>query len=413
MQTHLDTPTFKQLTQYPGLLAAVFGRTLSALALQTLSVAIGWQMYDLTHSAAALGFVGLAMFFPMLILVLPAGHVSDRFNRKYIVVICLFIEAICAFILAWESLHNSISPSLIYTMLVIFGCTHCFEMPCQKTFIVNIVPPHAFPQATAFSASFFQTACILGPAVGGILYGLGADLTYTACAVSLILAAIVTFTIQFRPTQKTPMPLSIENLLGGIRFIFSRPRVLGAISLDLFAVLLGGATAMLPIYAKDILHCGPIGLGILKGASAIGALVVATYLTKYPIKHNAGHKMFIAIFIFGIATIIFGLSTHLTLSVICLAALGGADVISVVVRSTLIQLLTPNDMLGRVSAANMVFIGSSNQLGEFESGMLAAALGPVNSVVIGGVGTLIIACLWMALFPSLRKIDRLDNLKPD
>ncbi|CAI3940139.1 MFS transporter [Commensalibacter papalotli (ex Botero et al. 2024)] len=408
-----NTPTFKQLIQYPGLLAAIFGRTFSSLALQTLSVAMGWQIYDLTHSAAALGFVGLAMFFPLLILVLPAGHMSDRFNRKNIVVICLIIEALCAIILAWQSFHNKLTPTLMYIILILFGCARSFEMPCQKTFLVNIVPTNYFPQATALSSSLFQTASILGPAVGGILYGFGADLTYIVCTVSFLLAAIATFTIQFKPTQKTPMPLSIENLFGGIRFIFSRPRVLGAISLDLFAVLLGGATAMLPIYAKDILHCGPVGLGILKGSSAIGALLIATYLTKYPIQRNAGKKMFVAVFIFGIATIIFGLSTNLTLSVICLAALGGADVISVVVRSTLIQLLTPNDMLGRVSAVNMVFIGSSNQLGEFESGMLAEVVGPVNSVVIGGIGTIIIACLWIALFPSLRKVDRLDNLKSD
>lgn len=409
----ITTPTFKELIQYPGLLAALFGRTLSSLALQTLSVAIGWQIYDLTHSAASLGFVGLAMFFPLLILVLPAGHMSDRFNRKNIVVVCLIIEAFCGIILAWESLHHQLTPSLIYTILVLFGCARCFEMPCQKTFLVNIVPTHYFPQATALSSSLFQTSSMLGPAVGGILYGFGADLTYIVCTISFFLAAIATFTIQFKPTQKTPMPLSIENLLGGIHFIFSRPRILGAISLDLFAVLLGGATAMLPIYAKDILHCGPIGLGVLKGASAVGALLVATYLTKHPIKHNAGKKMFVSVLIFGAATIIFGLSTNITLSVVCLAILGGADVISVVVRSTLIQLLTPNEMLGRVSAVNMVFIGSSNQLGEFESGMLAEALGPINSVVLGGIGTIIIAFLWMYLFPSLRKVDQLNHLKPD
>ncbi|MDI2091361.1 MFS transporter [Commensalibacter oyaizuii] len=406
------TFSFKQLILYPGLCAAILARTLSSLAMQTLAVAIGWQIYDLTHSAAALGFVGLAMFLPLLIFVLPAGHVSDRFNRKYIVIICLFIEALCAAILSWGSFENWLNPRIIYGALVLFGCARAFEMPCQKTFLINIVPPKIFPQATTLSSSLFQIASIVGPALGGILYGIGPDFTYIFCTIGFVLAAIATVTIQFKPTQKTPMPLSIENLLGGIYFIFSKPSILGAISLDLFAVLLGGATAMLPIYARTILDCGPIGLGILRASSAIGALLVALYLTKYPIRNHAGKWMFSAVFVFGIATIIFGLSTQLSLSVICLIILGGADVISVVVRSTLVQLLTPDYMLGRVSAINMLFIGSSNQLGEFESGMLAEAIGPVNCVVMGGIGTVIITLLWMYFFPSLRKVDQLHNIKP-
>lgn len=405
--------SLKEVIQYPGLLAAISGRTLSALAMQTLAVAIGWQMYDITHSASALGFIGLALFFPIFFLVLPAGHVSDRFNRKNIVIVCLIIESLCAIILTCGSFKGWLTPSIIYGILVVFGCARAFETPCQKTFLINLVPKKHFPQATAISSSLFQMASILGPALGGILYGFGANLAYTVCAVSFALASLATFTIQFKKITRNPMPVSIVNLLGGFHFICSNPNILGAISLDLFAVLLGGATALLPIYASDILHCGPIGLGVLRAASAIGALVTATYLAKYPIQRKAGLWMFVAAFIFGVATIIFGLSTNITLSIVCLAVLGGADIISVVIRSTLVQLLTPNEMLGRVSAINMLFIGSSNQLGEFESGMLAAAIGPVNSVVIGGIGTIIITLVWMYAFPSLRKVDNLNVLKSD
>lgn len=406
--------SFGQIFQYPGLFAALMGRTLTALATQTLAVAIGWQIYDITHSAKALGFVGLVIFLPMLFLVLPAGHLSDQFNRKVIVTICLIVETFIAIMLALGTYGGWLTPGIIYLLLMFFGCARAFEGPCQKTFLVNIVPSHYFPQATALSSSLFQAVSIIGPALGGVLYSFGADFTYMICVIGFGIAAFATSTIRFQTkTIRSTTAMSINTMLEGIRFIFSKPDILGAISLDLFAVLLGGATAMLPIYANDILHGSPFYLGLLRAAPAIGALIVSVILMHHPIKSKAGKWMFGAVFVFGFATIGFGLSKNLMVSIFFLAILGGADVVSVVVRSALVQLRTPDFMLGRVSAVNMLFIGSSNQLGEFESGMLASWIGPVSCVVFGGIGTILIAMIWIKIFPALHQVNQLEQLKPD
>lgn len=398
------------LLRHPGLVAAIGARALSSFAGQVQAVAVGWQIYALTHSAAALGFVGLAQFLPMMACIFPAGHAADQYNRQRLVIICQSIAFIAAAFMAYASFTHRLNAGMIYVLVAIFGACKAFEMPAQQTFLPSIVPPALFPRATALSSSLFQVASIAGPSLGGLLYGLGAGVCYALCALSFAIAALATtsmvITSPVRPRQKA----TLAAVFGGIAFLRRKPTMLGAISLDLFAVLLGGATAMLPIFATDILHAGPWGLGLLRAAPAIGALLVAAILARHPLGRHAGRWMFASVAVFGVATILFGLSRSIGASVLMLAILGGADVVSVMVRGALVQLGTPDEMRGRVSAVNMLFIGSSNQLGEFESGMLAAVMGPVTAVVLGGIGTLVITGVWMGLFPGLRKLDRLEDI---
>lgn len=401
------------LLSQPGLAAALTSRTLGAFSSQVQAVAVGWQVYALTHSAAALGFVGLAQFLPMVAFIFPAGHAADQHDRRRIVITCQAIEAFAAAFMALASFAHFLAPSMIYGLVALFGICRAFEMPAQQTFLPSLVPAALFPRAAALSSSLFQVASIAGPSLGGLLYGLGAGVCYALCGAGFAIAALATASMTFRFPARARQPATLAAVFGGISFLRRKPTMLGALSLDLFAVLLGGATAMLPLFATDILHAGPWGLGLLRAAPAIGALLVATILARYPLGRHAGRWMFVSVAIFGIATIVFGFSRSIPVSIAALAVLGGADVISVMVRSALVQLGTPDEMRGRVSAVNMLFIGSSNQLGEFESGMLASAIGAVPAVVVGGIGTLVIAALWMALFPGLRKLDRLDDIKPD
>lgn len=401
------------LLSQPGLAAALTSRTLGAFSSQVQAVAVGWQVYALTHSAAALGFVGLAQFLPMVAFIFPAGHAADQHDRRRIVITCQAIEAFAAAFMALASFAHFLAPGMIYGLVALFGICRAFEMPAQQTFLPSLVPASLFPRAAALSSSLFQVASIAGPSLGGLLYGLGAGVCYALCAAGFAIAALATASMKFRFPTRARQPATLAAVFGGISFLRRRPTMLGALSLDLFAVLLGGATAMLPLFATDILHAGPWGLGLLRAAPAIGALLVATILARYPLGRHAGRWMFVSVMIFGIATIVFGFSRSIPVSIAALAVLGGADVISVMVRSALVQLGTPDEMRGRVSAVNMLFIGSSNQLGEFESGMLASAIGAVPAVVVGGIGTLVITALWMALFPGLRNLDRLDDIKPD
>ncbi|OAG77867.1 MFS general substrate transporter [Acetobacter malorum] len=401
------------LLSQPGLAAALTSRTLGAFSSQVQAVAVGWQVYALTHSAAALGFVGLAQFLPMVAFIFPAGHAADQHDRRRIVITCQAIEAFAAAFMALASFAHFLAPSMIYGLVALFGICRAFEMPAQQTFLPSLVPAALFPRAAALSSSLFQVASIAGPSLGGLLYGLGAGVCYALCGAGFAIAALATASMTFRFPARARQPATLAAVFGGISFLRRKPTMLGALSLDLFAVLLGGATAMLPLFATDILHAGPWGLGLLRAAPAIGALMVATILARYPLGRHAGRWMFVSVAIFGIATIVFGFSRSIPVSIAALAVLGGADVISVMVRSALVQLGTPDEMRGRVSAVNMLFIGSSNQLGEFESGMLASAIGAVPAVVVGGIGTLVITALWMALFPGLRKLDRLDDIKPD
>jgi MFS family permease len=384
-------------------------RVMSSVAFQMMSVAIGWQIYSITHSAFALGLVGLSQFLPMFMLTLVVGHVADRYDRRTIAFICQAIQGIAALTLCVATWRGVPSQGLIYLVAAIAGSARAFESPSMAALLPNLIPRAQLQYATAWSTSANQTAQILGPAMGGLLYGLGALTVYGAVAVAFIGAAVVLSSIRIEQVVRTRTPLTLESLFSGIAFIRRKPVILGALSLDLFAVLLGGATALLPVFAHDILHAGPWALGVLRAAPAVGALAGSIYLAHFPLRQRAGTALFGGVIAFGIATIVFGLSRNLYVSLIALAALGASDVISVVVRMSLVQLQTPDDMRGRVGAINSLFIGTSNQLGEFESGMTAGLFGAVPAVLIGGVGTIAVALLWMRLFPGLRATRSLEG----
>jgi MFS family permease len=404
----LPPPDGSRLITTPGLLPLISGRTLSAFASQMLAVVLGWQIYALTGRAFALGLIGLAQFLPVVALAFVAGHVVDRSDRRLIAAICQALQGLAALALALASFRHIATPPLIYGLVTVASAARAFEGPSLQAVLPGLVGPGLFPRAAALSSSLFQSATIVGPSLGGLLYGLGPDFAYAACGTAFLLASTCTWRLPRAPRRANLEPPSLAVFFGGLTFIRTHPEILGAISLDLFAVLLGGATALLPIYARDILQAGPLGLGLLRGAPAVGALCVSAWLARRPMQRRLGQRMFLAVAVFGVGTIIFGLSRSLPLSVAALALLGAADVVSVVIRSSLVQIRTPDSMRGRVAAVNILFIGSSNQLGEFESGTLAALIGPVPAVVFGGIGTLIVAALWIALFPALRRLDRIE-----
>ena len=388
-----------------------FARVATIMAYQMLTVAVGWQIYALTGSALRLGLVGLVQFLPAFALVLVVGHIADRFDRRRILCACQGVAVVAVTILGAGSAMGWVTEHVIFALVFVIGCTRAFEMPTMQALLPALVPQRLLPRAVASSASASQTAIILGPAAGGILYVAGPGWTYAACAAAYVAAVILIAMIRYERPLSVPTPATLQSVFAGLSFIRSRKAVLGAITLDMVAVLLGGATALLPIYAKEILGTGPWGLGILRSAPAVGALTMALYLSRHPLQRHAGRTMFIAVAVFGVATIGFGLSRWLPLSLLCLVVLGASDMISVVVRSSLIQLSTPDDMRGRVGAVNAMFIGTSNQLGEFESGVVAAWLGTVASVVLGGIGTLVSVALARRAFPELARIDRLDLIR--
>jgi MFS family permease len=374
---------------------------------QMLMLALGWQMYDLTGSAWDLGLVGLLQFLPSLPLVLPAGHAIDRFHRARLLSVCLAVQVLIALALWAGTAGGAITREGLLAVSVALGVMRAFQMPTQQALTPALVPPALLPRALAFSSGGMQAAIIAGPALGGLMYVAGAAFTYGCCAVLFIAATLlVALGVRYEHTP-APRGMGWAPLLAGLRFVFSHKAVLGAVSLDLFAVLLGGATALLPMFAKDVLHVGPAGLGLLRSAPAVGALAMSLLLTRWPIRRRTGPLLLGAVAVYGLSTIVFGLSTHFELSLLMLAVGGAADMVSVVIRQTLVQLETPDDMRGRVSAVNSVFIGASNQLGEFESGATAALLGPVGSVVLGGVGTCVVAALWWKGFPALSQRDAL------
>jgi len=384
-------------------------RLSGAMANQMMLVALGWQMYDLTGSAWDLGLVGLCQFMPALLLVLVAGHVVDRFHRGRIAAVCMVAQGLLALLLVIASSRGWADRHLLLALSVGLGTVRAFQMPAQQALPALLVPPEALPRAMAFSSAGMQAAIIGGPALGGFIYVAGAPVVYAVCAGLLALAAALFGGVRYEHQALPRQPVSFRTLSAGIRFIAHRPDVLGAISLDLFAVLLGGATALLPIFAKDILHVGTWGLGLLRAAPAVGALATSIALTRWPIRQRVGQAMFAAVAVYGAATTAFGLSTWFALSWFALMVSGAGDMVSVVIRQSLVQLDTPDAMRGRVSAVNSVFIGASNQLGEFESGAVAAWLGPVGSVVVGGAGSLAVALLWMRLFPGLRNRQKLQG----
>jgi MFS family permease len=398
-----------ELSKNPDFMLLLSSRISSTLSYQMLAVAVGWHAYSITHSAFFLGLIGLFQFLPMFLLTIPAGHVGDRYNRRLVILFCQVIETILVAGLAISTMTGHTGKYVLLAIICLLAAARSFEGPSMQALLPVLVGDEAFPRATAWSAATFQTASIIGPALGGILYAIKPEVVYFTAAFLLLSAAAVLYFVKHNHTVDTGGAPGIASLFAGIHFIFSRPAILGSISLDLFAVLLGGATALLPIYADKILFVGPLGLGILRAAPAAGALLVSFYLARRPVKSGAGRTMFTAVAIFGIATIVFAVSRSFLLSLISLVILGAADVFSVVIRSSLVQLGTPDSMRGRVSAVNSLFIGTSNQLGEFESGATAALFGTVPAVLIGGIGTLIVAGLWMKLFPALLKLDKLNK----
>ena len=373
-----------------------------------LSVAVGWRVYELTGSAFDLGLVGLAQFLPVVLLTLLVGHVADRYDRRRIVAICQVAEAVAGLILAVGAATGALPVAGIFAVVALVGAARAFESPTLSALMPGLVGEARLQQASAWSASANQTATIVGPAAGGLLYALGAAVPFALAAFLFLAASVLVSLIQLERALAPREAPTLRSVFSGIIFIWENPAMLGAISLDLFAVLFGGATALLPIYARDILHTGSWGLGILRAAPAVGALTMSVLLARRPLKRHAGRLMFGAVVVFGLATTVFALSRSLPLSLAALVMLGAADVVSVVIRFSLVQMRTPDAMRGRVSAVNMLFVGTSNQLGEFESGATAALLGTVPATLLGGLGTIAVALLWMRWFPSLRKVDQLS-----
>jgi len=386
----------------------LLARAAATIAYQMTGVAVGWQIYSLTHRAFDLGLVGLVQFIPSAALVLLVGHVADRHDRRRIVSLSQFVEAAALVGLCLGSHAQWAGKEVILSFIFLIGIARAFEFTTIQTLVPALVDQETLPRAMALNASVRQAAVILGPMIGGFLYIAGPAAVYAVSGALFLLSAVAILAIRIeRPISLQREPVSLTSVFAGITYIRSRRVVLGAISLDLFAVLLGGATALLPIYARDILFAGPWGLGLLRSAPAVGAFAASVYLARRPLHHGVGKVMFAAVTRFGIATIVFALSTSIALSFVALVVLGWSDMLSVVIRSTLVQLETPDEMRGRVSAVNAIFIGTSNELGEFESGLTAAWFGTVPAALIGGIGTLLVVLLWRRFFPELAQRERL------
>jgi MFS family permease len=384
-------------------------RLAGTAANQMLMVAVGWQMYELTGSAWDLGLIGLYQFAPALLLALVAGHAADRYHRGRIVACCLALQALVSLLLMSASSGAWATRELLLGVSLLLGAARAFQMSAQQALTPLLVPLRLLQRAMAFSAAGMQTAIIGGPALGGLIFVAGAHMVYASCAMLLVLGFVLMARLRYAHVPPPAEPVTAATVLAGVRFIWHRKPVLGAISLDLFAVLLGGATALLPMFARDILAVGPQGLGLLRAAPAVGALGMSVWLSRWPLQRHVGRTLLVAVGLFGLCMVVFGLSTSFWLSMLALAVSGATDMVSVVIRQTLVQMQTPDAMRGRVGAVNSLFIGASNQLGEFESGATAALLGPVGSVVAGGIGTVLVALTWRRLFPTLARSDRLDG----
>jgi MFS family permease len=386
-----------------------FMRFLSTIAMQMQAVAVSWQVYSISHDAFDLGLIGLSLFLPAIGLVLVTGQAADRYNRKTIIQLCLaadFLFAVGLAALAWWGTDKTWP---IFGLLIAIGIDRAFITPAGQAMMPNLVPAEDLANAVAWQSSAWQVATIAGPAVGGFVLGFGTDVTYIVSAVMTASCVVLTMLIAKREFVSNRAPVTWESVLGGLNYIRLKPIVLGAISLDLFAVVLGGCVALYPIYASDILHIGAQGLGLLRAAPAVGAVICSLWLVRHPLRVRAGVTMFIAVAIFGAGTVVFGYSTWFPLSLLALFTMGAADMVSVYVRQTLVQLATPDEMRGRVGAVSSVFIVTSNEFGDFRAGMMASVIGVVPTVVIGGFATLAITALWSHLFPDLRKVERLDR----
>ena len=403
---------------HPDFVLFQIARFLIVAAVEMQAVAVGWQVYDITKRALDLGLVGLAQFLPGILLFLVSGHASDRFDRRKVLGACYAGYALCSgllLVIAQVGSHSvqPISVRPIYGALILLGVVRSFNGTASRSILPQLVPEEHFANAVAWNATTFQAATILGPSLGGILYALfrGPSAVYAAAMLTALGALASTFRIKTRPQARRREPMTLKTVLAGLRFIWREKLVLGAISLDLFAVLLGGAVALLPVYAREILHTGPWGLGLLRTAPGVGAALMAVALAHRPLRGRAGPTLLWSVAGFGIFTILFGVSTSLVLSLLSLICLGASDMVSVIIRATLVQLRTPDEMRGRVTAVDMVFIGASNELGQFESGLTAQWFGTVPAVLLGGVGTLLVIALWAWRFPELRRAGKLSAMR--
>jgi MFS family permease len=380
-----------------------FSRFCTSLGVQIVSVSVGWQIYDQTQNAALLGWIGLVQFLPALVLVVVTGVTADRFGRRNVMGLAVFVEMACALAILALALSGHFDPVLVLGTLTVFGIARAFYSPASSSLAVNLVPKEDFANAVGWITASWQLASILGPVLGGLIYGIGAPIAYgTAVSLFLISGSII-LTIP-KPAQKSSKePTTLKTLLGGFSYVWKEKVVLGAISLDLFAVLLGGAVALLPIYARDILELGPSGLGLLRAAPGVGAVIMIGIITAFPIRNHAGIILFICVALFGLATIVFGASTLAWLSILALALVGAFDMVSVYIREILLQLWTPDDVRGRVNAVNSVFLGASNELGEARAGFMAHFYGAVFTVVAGGAAAIGVAAAWSFLFPAIRR----------
>ena len=386
---------------------------LVSFAVQIMSVSIAWQIYDVTGNVFLLGLVGLSLFLPALLLILVTGLTADRFNRRAIMAICLSTELICAlgFLAFVNAGAHEVWP--IFGILIALGTARAFWGPAAQSLAPNLVPPEALANAITVNASAWQMASILGPAAGGLLYGIAPTVAFGTGAALLVIAVVCVLLIPKPLQRQSHQATSLETIFGGFRYIFSNKVVLGAISLDMFAVLMGGAVALLPVYTKDILHAGPQELGLLRAAPGIGAIAMALWLTRFPIRDHAGKLLFLFVGLFGAFTVVFGLSTTVWISIPALALVGASDMVSVTIRETIMQLWTPEEVRGRVNAVNSVFIGASNELGEFRAGTVAHFIGPVPAVALGGLGAIVVAVIWSQIFPGLRDQRTLDRKMVD
>lgn len=379
------------------------GDIASTLANQMLVIAVGWQIYDITNSALSLGLVGLAHFGAQLLFTLPAGHVADRYDRRRVAMLCQWIQCAAALTLATGNYAGWINSELIYACVALSGMAQTFQNPAMRALLPSLVGVELLQRCIAFHAAAKKTAVIVGPALGGVVYWWGASAVYIGSAACFALAGIIIILIHSTFDRRAHEPATLRYVFGGLHYIFGKPVILGAISLDLFATLLGGAVALLPIYARDILQTGPLGLGLLRSAPAAGGVLASLYLVRWPLTHSVGKILFLSVAAFGVTTVVFGLSTWLPVSLLALALMGAADMVSAVIRMSLVQLETPVEMRGRVSAVHSLFTGTSNHLGQFESGLTAVWWGTVPAVVVGGIGTLLVVGLWMRWFPDLIK----------
>jgi MFS family permease len=385
-----------------------YARFSTSFATQIVSVAVGWQIYDQTQNPALLGWIGLVQFLPALLLVVATGIASDRLGRRFVMGASIIAETLCALAIFFLALTGRFEPVPVLVILTVFGIARAFHTPASSSLVVNIVPKEDFANAIGWATSSWQLAAIVGPVAGGLLYGISGPVAYATAALIFANAARLIFSIPKPPQKISTEPSTVKNLLGGFSYVWKEKVVLGAVSLDLFAVLLGGAVALLPIYARDILQVGEVGLGFLRAAPGIGAILMIGGLTAFPVRNHAGIILFVSVGLFGLATAVFGGSTIAWVSIIALMLVGAFDMISVYIREILLQLWTPDHVRGRVNAVNSIFLGASNELGEFRAGFMAAAYGAVFTVVGGGIAAMGVAALWAGMFPRLRKAKHLE-----